>query len=89
MVARSQVRHPSGLRVHEVSCLRTRDPDDYATCLVPAGGGGGGGCLRVSCVTMREKKTKKKNDDKGYYFRAEQCASLSSFRPMVGKMLFL
>ena len=69
MVARSQVWHPSGLRVHEVSCLRTRDPDDYATCLVPAGGGGGGGgggCLRVNCVTMHEKK----NDDKGSFFRA-------------------
>ena len=29
----------------------------------------------------------KKNDEKGYFFRARQCAALSSFR--VGKMLFL
>ena len=29
----------------------------------------------------------KKNDEKGYFFRAGQCAALSSFR--VGKMLFL
>ena len=28
----------------------------------------------------------KKNDEKGYFFRAGQCAALSSFR--VGKMLF-
>ena len=33
---------------------------------------------------MREQK---KNDEKGYFFRAGQCAALSSFR--VGKMLFL
>ena len=29
----------------------------------------------------------KKNDEKGYFFRAGQCAALSSFR--VGNMLFL
>ena len=33
---------------------------------------------------MREQE--KKNDEKGYFFRAGQCAALSSFR--VGKMLF-
>ena len=47
--------------------------------------GGGGGRLRVSGVPMREQK--KKNDEKGYFFRAGQCAALSSFR--VGKMLLL
>ena len=41
----------------------------------------GGGCWSVvyRCVN--------KNDEKGYFFRAGQCAALSSFR--VGKMLFL
>ena len=42
-----------------------------------------GGRLLVSCVPMCEQK----NDEKGYFFRAGQCAALSSFR--VGKMLFL
>ena len=41
------------------------------------------GRLPISCVPMREQK----NDEKGYFFRAGQCAALSSFR--VGKMLFL
>ena len=40
--------------------------------------------LLVSCVMMREKE--KKNDEKGYFFRAGQCAALSSFR--IGKMFF-
>ena len=40
--------------------------------------------MLVSCVPIREQK---KNDEKGYFFRAGQCAALSSFR--VGKMLFL
>ena len=35
-----------------------------------------------SCVPMREQK----NDEKGYFFRAGQCAVLSSFR--VGKCYF-
>ena len=39
--------------------------------------------MLVSCVPMREQK----NNEKGYFFRAGQCAALSSFR--VGKMLFL
>ena len=42
-----------------------------------------GGRLLVSCVPMREQK----NDEKGYFFRAGQCAALSSYRE--GKMLFL
>ena len=42
-----------------------------------------GGRLLVSCVPMREQK----NVEKEYFFRAGQCAALSSFR--VGKMLFL
>ena len=42
-----------------------------------------GGRLHVSCVPMHEQK----NDEKGYFFRAGQCATLSPFR--VGKMLFL
>ena len=46
-------------------------------------GGGGGGRLLVSCVPMREQK----NDEKGYFFRAGQCAAVSSFRE--GKILFL
>ena len=44
------------------------------------GGGGGGGRLLISCVPMREQK---KNDEKGYFFRAGQCAALSSFRVQV------
>ena len=44
--------------------------------------GRGGGRLLVSFVPMREQK----NDEKGFFFRAGQCAALSSFR--VGKMLF-
>ena len=39
--------------------------------------------LHVNCVPMREQN----NDEKGYFFRAGQCAALSSFR--VGKMLLL
>ena len=42
-----------------------------------------GGRLHDSCVPMREQK---KNDEKGYFFRAGQCAALSSFR--VGKCYF-
>ena len=38
--------------------------------------------MLVSCVPMREPQ----NDEKGYFFRAGQCAALSSFR--LGKMLF-
>ena len=45
--------------------------------------GPGGGHLLVSSVPMREQK----NDEKLYFFRAGQCAALSSFR--VAKMLFL
>ena len=41
------------------------------------------GRLRVSCVPMRQQR----HDEKGYFFRAGQCAALSSFR--VGKMLIL
>ena len=48
--------------------------------------GGGGERLLVSCVPMREQT--KINDEKGYFFRAGQCAALSSFRAL-GKMLFL
>ena len=43
----------------------------------------GRGRLLVSCVLMREQK----KDENSYFFRAGQCAALSSFR--VGKMLFL
>ena len=42
----------------------------------PRGGGGGGGHLLVSCVPMREQK----NGEKGYSFRAGQCAALSSLK---------
>ena len=41
-----------------------------------------GGRLLVSCVPMCEQK----NDEKGYFFRAGQCAALSPFK--VGKSYF-
>ena len=41
------------------------------------------GRLHVSCVPMREQK----NVEKGYFFRAGQCAALSSSR--VRKIIFL
>ena len=50
---------------------------------VSSSSGSRGGRLLVSCVPMREQKTMRK----GTFFRAGQCAALSSFR--VGKMLFL
>ena len=43
----------------------------------------GGACMSV----VYRRCVNKKNDEKGYFFRAGQCAVLSSFR--VGKMLFL
>ena len=35
-------------------------------------------------LEQKKKKKKKKNDEKGYFFKAGQCAAMSSFR--IGKM---
>ena len=53
----------------------------------PWGGGGGGLGGVGACMSVVYRCVNKKNNEKGYCFRAGQCAALSSFR--VGKMLFL